>query len=613
MTKSISAFCFLIFLTLHVTGQDIINVPEDYPSIQSALFQAENGMTIKVAAGIYHENIEWPISLDNITLEGEGSDVTIIDGGCIDRVFGISGAENVTIQGFTLQNGYVSEESQDFPIIIFRGAGLYVFDTSPTLIDLVIKDNVSIGQAILGGGMYCFNFHGEMINCKIINNEISTDLNVAVQGAGFYARQSSGSFTNCEFSGNRIVGDDITFLSSGAGFYLESISDVFIDNCIFDNNLMPAGSGAGLWIGSDDNMVQDFRVEIINSQISNNISSSLANGSGMVLRDTNLVVTIESCDFINNIAEIDEDDQLKGWGGALYADTKKFSIRNSNFINNTAKFGAGIALSVFPELEGAARDVEINSCYFELNESVDGSAFYTQVTPNLQLFFKNCVFTKNKGSTLYSSALLSGQEDVFTEKIVFEHCTVAHNEEPIFLKHVECDAVNSIFWNPDIFEFISEGSEINFLNCVLNGLGLGVNSIFEDPMFISQDELIPNENSPCISAGSEDISIDTDINGNPRPFPSNTPPDIGAYELELGISATKQVYTLDIEFFPNPVGDILHFDQPVDEYVIHNIEGKQLLRGSMEQSLSVNELQPGVYTIEVWIDDQAGLLKFVKL
>lgn len=610
--KSLSFF-FILFLFGTIHSQTIINVPGDYSTIQQALNQAQDYTTIKVAAGIYYENISWPSFLDNTTLEGEGSDVTIIDGSGNGRVFGISGVDNAVIKGFTLQNGYIYNDPVGFPLMIRNGAGLYVFATSPTLEDLIIKDNFAEGNSVLGVGLYCFDYHGTMTNCKVINNQCLSLTGNIVYGAGFYARKSSGTFTNCEFTDNRILGEDLSPQSNGAGFYIELFSDISFDNCLFDNNLTSKGSGAGLWMGNYDDVKHDINVEITNCQISNNISESRANGSGMVIRDTNLVVRIDSCEFINNVTEFDEDDFLRGWGGALYVNTKKLSISNTEFVNNKARFGAAIALSINNEIEGGPQNVEINSCTFNSNDAIEGSALYTRVNFNMQLFFKNCVFTKNKGTTLSSTGLLASQDQINFERIFFEHCTIAYNDDPIFLKLVEFDAVNSIFWNPTIDEFISEGSNFNLRNCVVNGGGIGTNTIAEDPLFFSQDELIFDESSPCISAGAEDISIDTDINGNPRPFPPNTPPDIGAYELEFGMSAIDDLYSLDIKIFPNPVGDILHFDQAIDGYKVYGIDGKEVLRGIMLQNLSVNELEAGVYTIKVWKRDETGLVKFVKL
>ena len=73
-----------------------------YTTIQSAINGASPGDTIKVESGIYKENL---VINKNIILMGENADNTIIDGQLKGSVISITYGSNVTMNGFTIQNG----------------------------------------------------------------------------------------------------------------------------------------------------------------------------------------------------------------------------------------------------------------------------------------------------------------------------------------------------------------------------------------------------------------------------------------------------------------------------------------------------------------------------
>ena len=68
------------------------------------------------------------------------------------------------------------------------------------------------------------------------------------------------------------------------------------------------------------------------------------------------------------------------------------------------------------------------------------------------------------------------------------------------------------------------------------------NCIDADPQFVGSNDYHLQNTSPCIGAGIDSILVgstmyycpSTDFEGNPRPNPLGTMPDIGAYENPLG-------------------------------------------------------------------------------
>ncbi|MEM6763741.1 MAG: T9SS type A sorting domain-containing protein [Bacteroidota bacterium] len=64
--------------------------------------------------------------------------------------------------------------------------------------------------------------------------------------------------------------------------------------------------------------------------------------------------------------------------------------------------------------------------------------------------------------------------------------------------------------------------------------GLDANSISQDPLFVANDDMHLTAASPVQAGGIPIVDILTDIDGNDRPFPNGTFPDIGADEFFEG-------------------------------------------------------------------------------
>lgn len=91
----------LAVLTLLPVSATIINVPDDYPTIQEGIDAAGPGDTVLVAPDTYYENIQMA---EGVNLIGSGMDNTIIDGGGLNDVIKAIGVNNLLIQGFSIRN-----------------------------------------------------------------------------------------------------------------------------------------------------------------------------------------------------------------------------------------------------------------------------------------------------------------------------------------------------------------------------------------------------------------------------------------------------------------------------------------------------------------------------
>ena len=112
-----------------------------FSKIQYGINAAAAGDTVLVAAGTYVENINFDGK--NISIIGSGRETTIIDGDSSGTVVSFSNGEDSTavLTGFTIKNGL--EE--------FDGGGVQIYDSGPTLTNLLITDNTALGH---GGGIY---------------------------------------------------------------------------------------------------------------------------------------------------------------------------------------------------------------------------------------------------------------------------------------------------------------------------------------------------------------------------------------------------------------------------------------------------------------------------
>jgi hypothetical protein len=89
-----------------VRSQTIRNVPAQYPSIQAAIVAASPGDTVRVAPGMYVENIDF-LGKHIVVASAQGAAVTTIDGGQEGPVvrFAANEGRAAVLAGFTITNG----------------------------------------------------------------------------------------------------------------------------------------------------------------------------------------------------------------------------------------------------------------------------------------------------------------------------------------------------------------------------------------------------------------------------------------------------------------------------------------------------------------------------
>jgi hypothetical protein len=219
----------------------LLNVPEEYESIQMAVNVARSDDVILVAPGTYHYG--WAGSLEiptdrNLTLiSSEGPESTIIDGGdlsewsCI-RIDGMPGGDhdNIRIEGFTIRRGRATA------LGVNRGGGIYCGPNSNVTIEnCTIENNTSVTRSVdmaAGGGVYN---QGSLTlkNCTFKNNSLEHEFGgVDGEGGGVFTSGAT-QILNCTFHNNS---------ARWGGALFNSDTSPIIRFCIFKENQAEGGS-----------------------------------------------------------------------------------------------------------------------------------------------------------------------------------------------------------------------------------------------------------------------------------------------------------------------------------------------------------------------------------
>jgi hypothetical protein len=225
------AIIFLSFACLSAHAQTIIHVPADSPSIQDALFSANDGDTVLVSPGRYFGGIVFPDK--NITLaSSDGPTVTIIDsaGGSTGVSFNFLQSQRIVLRGFTITNG--------FPFN--GGGGILIQGSSPTIDGNIITANQGCG----GGGIAALQ-SSAIIRNNVISNNISANC-FPPQGGGGVRIVGTG---NVQLLNNTITGNQQQDGGDGGGVMTDQFANVLISGNIIQGN-SAGGNGGGVVIGS---------------------------------------------------------------------------------------------------------------------------------------------------------------------------------------------------------------------------------------------------------------------------------------------------------------------------------------------------------------------------
>ena len=293
-------------------SRDTIYVPIDFPTIQEAINNAEEGDTIFVYKGTYYEHITVNKS---VSLVGEDRDSTIIDGFEVGNVVSIT-ANKVTVRNFTIQNSgsnisdsgiYVisNENNISCNTIINNKNGIYLrYSDSNTIINNTISSN----------GWYGIRLHHSN-NTIIHHNNVSLNYN-----DGIYLYYSNN---------NTISGNTLYSNNNGISLYHSS------DNIISDNDA--SKNDCGIWISqlASNNIISDNNVSSNNNGVYIYYSSDNAISGNNAYANNDYGIYLHHSS--SNIIYYNDVSSNCLYGIYLYYSSNDNIICHNNFINNTGQ------------------------------------------------------------------------------------------------------------------------------------------------------------------------------------------------------------------------------------------------------------------------------------
>ncbi len=334
-----------------------INVPADFPTIQSGIIAALDGDEVLVAPGVYAELIDF-LGKSVTVRSAAGATTTILDGGGsgpIVTMFGGLGAP--VLDGFTIQNGY-REDSEG-------GAALRIVDGTATVRNCVVRDNAVSAPTcpvcpMSGAGAYVVQGVHVFENVTFLNNTIL--ILGDSYGGGVFVSSAAVTFNNCAFSNNTIDS------SLGGALALLNASSATLNNCTFETNSAPSGGGGGIYS-------EGGALTITGGTFTTN---SAEGGAGAAIyQSLGGSLSISGAAFQGNLAI--------GGSGAVYVDGGNVAITGGSFADNTANG----ALSLAGDATGTADGVE-----FRANgESGGGRA--VELQENAVLTLTDCLLVDN--------------------------------------------------------------------------------------------------------------------------------------------------------------------------------------------------------------------------
>jgi len=401
-------------------------------------------------------------------------------------------------------------------------------------------------------------------------------------------------------------------LKNGGGIYCESASPRLNNLHILNNH---ATYGGGISLRSNSNPIIEY------SLISNN--SAEANGGGISIAGDTFLPT-KTKPFIKNSNII--YNTAVGHGGGIYSAHAQPYLVNSIVRSNHANRGGGLYYRTigqdFPNI------VQIVNCLVDSNVALtSGGGLETNDNVHVQII--NSTFLHNS-SMLTGGGIFNGWNSI----VQLLNTTLWYNS-PEQLYQDASDAT--------LVSYSNVQNGIDGIPDIQNTLYWEEGNIDFNPSFIDDEngDFHLSENSPNLERGIDSIftffgqwiySPLFDIEGNVRPSPAGTRPDIGAFESNfnrpVGVESDLSIpseYKLSTNF-PNPFNPTttIEYSLPISgdvSLIVYNLLGEEVTRinngtkpaGNYSVSWDASNFASGIYFYRLQAGDFVQTRKMVLL
>ncbi len=504
-----------------------------------------------------------------------------------------------------------------------NGGGIICWQTTNTTLNSV---NVFDNTANWGGGLGVIDCEIQINNCNIINNAaislggglgsdfsdvyisntaFTSDTSGFLSGA-IHSWQSDLQIKHCVFEDNEsdfggAIYSDFSELHIDSSDFIGNRSidggaihtfntNLFVDSCrFFQNEAENIGGGIKYHIDTTE-FINLYQVKILNSGFTQN--SAFYRGAVEIQQlysETSLVdINIDNCEFTENVTD-------RGGNLLIGGFIDNFIISNSIFRSNTA------ALRTAGCLFNSSANGEVNNCLFNSNQTQGGGSA-SSIGTGSNVSFINNTFSNNLGAgalTLRNDSHSTLINNIFWGNENYNiTVTAVTDSTPCTLSINYCD--------------IQYGLDSIIVNDSVSVVNWGLENINSDPLFVDtvNNNFYLQDSSSCIGAGIDSIEIAgrwyyaplTDIEGNPRPNPPGTMPDMGAYESHFPSGVIDRNSTLPTEYvlhqnYPNPFNPTTTIKYAINEMTFVELKVYDILGN--EIYLLVDEEQDiGFYNID---------------
>ena len=271
-------------------------------TINGGISSTTDGDTLNLANGMYVGKNNVNITINrNLTIIGQNTFGTIINGERVNWILNIANNVNVTIKNLTLTQGKNNA----------HGCPIYN------------KDGVINMVHYSGGAIYNNNGSCTVMGC-IFTNNAANETGSIFNYPGSYGLQFNGGAINNDDGYFTVI--DCTFINNTAfwgGVIYNDNGTCTVNSCTFINNTAIWNGGA---IYNDIGGI----CIVVGSTFTNNTSTQHGNGGAIYNRAGTCAVTGST--FTNNNAP--------QFGGAIHNDGGTLNVTSSNFTNNTSMDGA---------------------------------------------------------------------------------------------------------------------------------------------------------------------------------------------------------------------------------------------------------------------------------